>query len=128
MVGLDAHELVSYEYLLLPERRCVRVDTAVEELLGYAVEDFLSRPSLLFDIVHPQDRRDFFTLLAGDAEDVCIRWMRRDGSSVWCRHTVSRRLEGDQLTAVVGTARRIAPPPGRCGRVHPPCERLGETF
>ena len=128
MTGLDANELVSYEYLLIPERRCMRVDSAVEQLLGYSVEDFLCQPSLLFDIVHPQDRRDFFKLLAGELEHVCIRWVRKDGSSVWCEHTVTRRLEGEQLTEVAGTARRIAPPPGRCGRVRPACERLGETL
>lgn len=117
---------ITYEYRFLPERGCVRIDSLVEVMLGYEASDFLANPALLFDILHPQDRGDYFSLLAGDVSMACVRWLRRDGSSVWCEHTLTPRWEAGQLVAVEGVAAQVAPPPGRCGRVRPVCERLVE--
>lgn len=118
--------VTAYNYRLLPTRTCITMDPSIEALVGYSSAEFLGEPALLFDIVHPQDRSHWLRLLAGDVEKARIRMVARDGSVVWCEHTVARISEGGQLVAVRGTLRRIQPPPGRCGRYRPLCVRLVE--
>ena len=119
-----AAEAIRYKYTFLPERACTGIDPRVEPLLGYDIADFLGNPAHLFDIVHPQDRADYFSLLSGGVASACIRWLRRDGSSVWCEHVVTLRRHEGTVVSMEGAAWRVAPPPGRCGRMHPACERL----
>lgn len=119
-------EVTAYHYRLLPTRTCITMDPSIEALVGYSSAEFLGEPALLFDMVHPHDRSHWLRLLAGDVDTARIRIVARDGSVVWCEHTVARITEGGQLVAVRGTLRRIQPPPGRCGRYRPLCVRLVE--
>lgn len=97
---------------------------SVRELSGYAPADFLADPALFFDIVHPQDRRNFFVLLEGERDRVRIRWIRPQGDSVWVEASAAPvRWEG-RLVAIEGRVSETAPPPGRCANYRPVCLRL----
>jgi anti-anti-sigma factor len=87
------------------------VSDRIEELLGYAVEEWLADPALWERVVYPEDREPALAAIdrsvAGEADDFVLsyRARARDGGTVWLRHLghVTRTADGsaDTLHAVL---------------------------
>lgn len=69
-----------------------------ERITGYAVNDFVARPGLIYDIIHPEDRHLMemhrHDLAHEDTGTVAFRIVRRDGAIRWiahgCRQVIGR--------------------------------------
>jgi PAS domain S-box-containing protein len=69
-----------------------------EKITGYSVNDFVARPALIYDIIHPEDRHLMdahrHDLGHEDSATVTFRIVRRDGSLRWiahgCRQVIGR--------------------------------------
>lgn len=99
----NAPELI-YRYRLLPEAGMEYVNRAVADVTGYAREDFLGDPGLFARIAHPDDRPAQERLLSGDAsaDPVRLRWIRKDGRTIWVEvHQVAYHLD-ERVAAVEG--------------------------
>ncbi|MEO8393874.1 MAG: PAS domain S-box protein [Chloroflexota bacterium] len=63
------------------------INPAIEALVGYSVEEFMSHEGLLFEIVHPEDRDYFLEQMRKAMNDERIdmdhRIVRRDGTIRW---------------------------------------------
>src|ERR1700675_1938738 len=80
---------------------------SVEELTGYPVEAFMTNPSLFSAIVHPDDQA-LVTGANGVAESSTIRWLRKDGGTVWVeQRSIPIVGPNGELVAVEGVARDI---------------------
>jgi PAS domain S-box-containing protein len=95
--------------LVAPDGRWLRVNEALCRVLGYTADELLVRSWQ--EVTHPDDlgadREQLDDMRAGRAESFGIdkRYLRRDGSTVWCRRTLScvRRSDGsiDYFVTVV---------------------------
>ena len=78
---------------VLPAGNWLRVNSKLQEMLGYTAEELRYRTYL--DVTHPDDREigqhDMRRLLAGEIPSLTIekRYVRRDGSTFWARVTSS---------------------------------------
>lgn len=61
-----------------------------EEITGYSVSDFIARPALIYDIIHPEDRHLMdahrHDLGHEDRSAIAFRILRRDGTIRWIAH------------------------------------------
>lgn len=100
---------IIYRYRLLPEPGYEFVNSAVTRLTGYAPEELYADPDFGLRIVHPDDRdrlsRDRWPAFE---EPVRMRWIRKDGTSLWTeqRQVPIRDADG-RLVAVEGVDRDV---------------------
>jgi diguanylate cyclase (GGDEF)-like protein/PAS domain S-box-containing protein len=108
---------------VLPARNeIVYINQATRELFGRPPEEFLTRPELWFECVHPDDRgavREAWTRLRdGEPIDIMYRIIHRDGSVKWiqnrarCQHSApgyEARIDGiaTDITERVRQERKI---------------------
>ncbi|WP_170319544.1 PAS domain-containing protein [Polyangium spumosum] len=63
------------------------VSGQIQTMTGYTKEEWLARPSLWFDLVHPEDKEEAALgnqLLERDGRSVLrYRWVRKDGGILW---------------------------------------------
>jgi diguanylate cyclase (GGDEF)-like protein/PAS domain S-box-containing protein len=79
------------------QRQIVYINAATRRLFGRLPEEFLKRPALWFECVHPEDRarveQAWSQVLRGNAVDTEYRIIHRDGSVRWI-HNRARRVRG----------------------------------
>ncbi len=102
---------ILFRFELAPHPRLTYVSPAVENILGYTPEELCSRPEMLLDIVHPDDRADLARALRGEVlveTPRLWRWVARDGRVVWTeQHRVAVRDSQGRPVAIVGVARDV---------------------
>lgn len=88
--GLDG----AYEY----------VSPSCEAVTGYSASEFYARPSLMDELVHPEDHERWHRHVhhinqAGEAESMDIRIIARDGRIIWINHLCGTVVdeEGNQI-------------------------------
>ena len=106
----NAPDLI-YRYTLVPVPRLEYVSPAVLRLTGYTPEDHYADPSLVFTMVHPDDRHLLESASRGDAtfgEPLVLRWRHKDGSIAWAEQRNTPIFDGNgQLIAIEGIARDV---------------------
>lgn len=100
-----------FRYRLHPERGYEYVSPAAELLTGYTVAEHYANPDLPLEIVHPDHREELRRQLEhpeGLRSSDEVRWVHRDGSTVWVelRTSVVRDHAG-QVVGVEGIVRDI---------------------
>jgi PAS domain S-box-containing protein len=102
---------VIYRYSLTPKPNFEYVSPAVQGMLGYAPKDFYDDSRLSLKLIHPDDREKLERSFQGKVpfhERDTLRWVHRDGRSVWIeRVNVPIRDKGGRLVAVEGVARDV---------------------
>ncbi len=101
---------VLYRIDLLPEIHFTYVNPAIEEISGYAPEEYYADPCLALRIIHPDDRPLFESTRSADSigEPLAIRWVRRDGEVIWIEErNVPIHNENGTLVAIEGIARDV---------------------
>jgi diguanylate cyclase (GGDEF)-like protein/PAS domain S-box-containing protein len=87
------------------------VNPAVQEVLGYAPEEFYENPGLVAETLHPDDRpraRELAYRGTDRVETVLLRMIRRDGPMIWTEHrVVPLRDARGKTVALDGIARDV---------------------
>lgn len=99
-----------YRYRFHPERGFDYVSSAAVGITGYLPGDYYRDPDLIFKLVHPDDRH----LLEGVQNNglgpggpSVLRWLRKDGATIWTEQRSVPLFDGDQLIAIEGVVRDI---------------------
>jgi diguanylate cyclase (GGDEF)-like protein/PAS domain S-box-containing protein len=92
---------VIYVDLANESRNTIYINSQVQKLLGYSPEDWIAKPDLCIDIIHPEDSERVWTELdASEARGrfACdYRYIARDGRIVWVRdEAVLIKNEGER--------------------------------
>ena len=101
---------IIYRYRLAEPRGFEYINPAVQTILGYTPDEIYADPDLLFRAVHPEDLPLLENRLKweGNADAVVIRWLAKDGRTVWLEHRdVPIRDKQGSLMAGEGVARDI---------------------
>jgi len=110
----ETGEDVMYRIQIAPAFAVEYVGPGVATLTGCAPEEFYANPDLFLDMVHPNDRRDVEALFASPvvaSQPTVVRWVRKDGSTVWTELKNVPVLSGEgELTAIEGIIRDITLP------------------
>ena len=83
----------NWETWVDPAGNWVYCSPACERISGYPPQDFMARPDLFLELVHPEDRDSVATHLmevrqaTTDPRVLQFRLVRRDGQMVWIEHT-----------------------------------------
>lgn len=87
-------------------QRLLHINPAVERIYGRTRAEFMARPALWLDVVHPDDRPRVeaaaLDLQRGRGRDITYRIQRPDGSQRWLRDRASLVFDADG--AVLGQA------------------------
>ena len=106
----NAQDII-YRYDFVPQRRIAYVNPAVSGIVGYTPDEFYADPELFFKIIHPNDQAALLATVTQDAtvaEPISLRWVRKDGTSVWIEHrNVLLHDPAGNVIAVEGIARDI---------------------
>jgi PAS domain S-box-containing protein len=94
---------VIYRHRLLPSPRTEYVSPGVRALAGYAPEEFYDDPELITRVIHPDDRHLLEEAIRGEipsGKPVLVRWLRRDGATLWTeiRNVLVHDEDGAQAT------------------------------
>lgn len=80
-----------WEYWISPFGRLIYVSPSCERISGYHFTEFINEPSLIQEIIHPEDRLivadHFNTIDSGDACELDFRIITRTGETRWIGHT-----------------------------------------
>lgn len=81
---------VALRVQVMPAVRVLVVAGALERLAGLGPEELRDNPSLLWRLVHPEDRRAYAQALGADEpQTIVVRWQRRRGPPLWTEHVVT---------------------------------------
>ena len=88
----DQLPIITYSVAMHPEPHTTFISPQVENLLGYTPEEWLARPGLWLEVVHPEDRERVRhevedKNLKGAPFDLEFRQVARDGTVRWFRNT-----------------------------------------
>ncbi len=100
-----------FRYRLWPTPGMEYLSPAAEAMTGYPVAEFFADPEFFRSLVHPDDRAALDKLLARHTlpkgHEIRLRWLKRDGSTVYTEQRLSPIMEHGRLVAVVGVARDV---------------------
>ncbi|WP_462320739.1 PAS domain-containing protein [Halochromatium sp.] len=83
---------LDWDYWIDPDGRFVHISPSCRQITGYSASAFLNDPSLVSQLLHPDDRQRWHDHLAGidheadDAEVLLLRIQHRDGGWRWIEH------------------------------------------
>lgn len=86
LLASNARDFLVFRLRFAPALQVEEMSPAVEALTGYKPEEFYADPTLLFSIVHQDDRQklqDAIASAAPQAEPLVLRWRHRDGRTTW---------------------------------------------
>ena len=111
MLAEHAHDIVS-RYEVLPEPHMAYISPAVESIMGYPPQAFYDDPELHWKLIHPEDRASLERLSrispTGLNEPITMRWVHRDGHTVWIEQRMVPVLdESGKMLAVENISRDI---------------------
>ena len=101
---------VVYIAVFEPKVRFEYVSSNVVDLIGWTAEDHYRDPDLVRRLVDPRDAdqlAQFITARVGHPFSVTLRWIHRDGSTVWLQHRVITALRADGSLVAHGIARDV---------------------
>lgn len=107
---LEALQDVIYVIRLSPDFAFEFISDSVTDLVGYTPEEHYNDPDLGNRIVDPRDvdRLAAATRLPpGERLEVTLRWISRDGHSVWTQHRCMKQVRPDGSVALIGSARDV---------------------
>jgi len=104
-----------FRFRLHPSRAWEYVNPAATAILGYSPQDFYEHPELLFDVAHPDSRKELESYINERSipermpgRPIQIRLIHKDGSAVWVEISVtSLRDDTGNVVALQGIARNI---------------------
>ena len=83
----------NFEYWTTEENEIIFISPSCERITGYSKEEFLQQPSLIEDIIHPDERRLFSNhldnLQSSAHNDIDFRIITKKGEIRWLSHTCS---------------------------------------
>ena len=101
---------VAYALELEPQPGFTYLSPSVEALLGYTPEEHYADPGLGMRLIDPRDLHVLQEASAAD-EGVTfafrVRWLAKDGSTVWTDHRCRRVRDGDGRVMLFGAARDV---------------------
>jgi PAS domain S-box-containing protein len=81
---------VALRVQVMPAVRVLAVAGALHALAGLEPDELQDNPSLLWRLVHPEDRKAYAQALGADEpQTIVVRWQRRRGVVVWTEHVVT---------------------------------------
>ncbi|MEJ2032755.1 MAG: ATP-binding protein [Deltaproteobacteria bacterium] len=91
-----------FEWWIDEKNEIAFISPSCQRITGYSREDFLARPQLLFEIVHPDDRalirKHILDPGEGPAEDRTFRIITKEGQIRWLAHSCSHiSIDGKYL-------------------------------
>ena len=101
---------VVYIAVFEPKVRFEYVSSNVVDLIGWTAEDHYRDPDLVRRSIDPRDAdqlAQFITARVGQPFSVTLRWIHRDGSTVWLQHRVITALRADGSLVAHGIARDV---------------------
>ena len=101
---------VVYVAAFEPSVRFEFVSANVVDMIGWTAEEHYADPDLVRRSLDPRDAdqlAQFITARVGQPFTVTLRWMHRDGRTVWLQHRVVTALRGDGSLVAHGIARDV---------------------
>ena len=88
-----------WEYWIAPDGKLAYTSPSCERITGYSAAEFISDPSLLTKIVHPDDKNlvagHFEIVNSKELHDVDFRIVTRDGKIRWISHACQAVFDDD---------------------------------
>lgn len=107
---------VEYHLQLTPQLTVSEIDAHILDLIGYSAAEIVSRPELIDEIVHADDRAVLALTRAQPrafARPLPLRWRHRDGRWIWVERSISNVVERDGVVFAFDVrVRALAPPLG----------------
>ncbi len=98
-----------YRFRLVPDRGFDYVSPACLAMTGYAQPEFYADPTLIDRLIHPDDAAHLSGLAQRSApEGEVVRWIRKDGTTVWTEHRSLVVESGGGPVAVEGIVRDVS--------------------
>ena len=109
-MGENSQDII-YRFRFTPTPGFEYISPAVGSILGYTPDEFYADPRLMIKIGHPDDRKQLERYLSGDSgfkRPVVLRWVYRDGKSVWTEHqNIPVYNKEGKIVAFEGIARDV---------------------
>ncbi len=87
---LQQAKTVALRVQVMPAVRIVEIAGPLQALSGLDPAELRDNPSLLWRLVHPEDRQAYAQALgAEDPHTIEVRWQRRRGQVLWTEHAVT---------------------------------------
>ncbi|MBD3320100.1 MAG: PAS domain S-box protein, partial [Chitinivibrionales bacterium] len=101
-----------WEYWLLPDKTFAYVSPSVRRVTGRQPDEFIKKPDLCIEVVHPDDREEFRQHVDNrheyDVSELRFRITRCDGETRWIHHICRpMRTEEGECLGVRGSNRDI---------------------
>ncbi|MGK0465973.1 sensor domain-containing diguanylate cyclase [Clostridium sp.] len=102
---------IIYRTELIPTFKFTYISPSVKEVLGYSVEEYLTNPMLVFDIVHPDHRYINTRKITNDVDfskSLSAKYQHKDGHYVWLEdYCIPIYDENAVLVALEGFSRDV---------------------
>lgn len=94
---------VIFRFRLLPAPGIEYISEAATRLTGYTPDEFYADPELGLSVAHPDDRGRLAEMVrTGDEKAATIRYVRKDGSTIWAEVKLSPFYADDRRREIAG--------------------------
>jgi PAS domain S-box-containing protein len=94
-----ADNTFDWEFWLDPDGRFLYTSPSCERVTGYAAWEFIDKPDLLQEIIHPDDRQAFIQhthdMQLSSHGDIAFRIVTKDGEIRWIHHLCQPLYDGE---------------------------------
>lgn len=110
LLAENAKDIV-FRYALIPQPHFEYVSPSCVKINGFTPEEHYANPSLIVDVVHPDDREIFLKSAQASLyseEPLTVRWIRKDGGVIWVEiMSRSQFDENQQVVSFEGIVRDV---------------------
>lgn len=104
----DNAQDIIYRYRFAPTPGFDYISPAVSKITGYTPQEYYAQPSLISQIVHPDDRQLWQRSLDGEMpQPLILRWISKDGAAIWTEQNNVKISNNGGLTAIEGIIRDV---------------------
>jgi len=102
---------IVFKYQVLPEYKFIYLSPSIYDILGYASEQYFINPSLVFELLHPDDieiQQSKMDKNTDFSKNFCTRFKHKDGHYIWLEDYIIPTYDNNgNLIFVEGISRDI---------------------
>lgn len=106
----EAKDII-FKYQLIPECKFISLSPSISDILGYDTEDYFINPSLVFELVHPDDvkiQKNKMDKCSDFSKTFQVRFKHIDGQYIWLEDYLIPTFDNNgDLVSVEGISRNI---------------------
>lgn len=110
LISSNLNEVI-YISNLKPKKEFEYISPTIENLVGYTPEEFYAEPTIMLNLLHPDDRYRIQHMVEGKLEEdrTPARFITKSGETIWVLHrSIERKNSNKEIVGFIGIIKDVS--------------------